>query len=61
MIAKLTHLVADESGGVLVEYALVLGLVSMVAIGALQSFGSVLETFFANSSAQLANVAQAAK
>ncbi len=38
-IVLLRRLLADESGGALVEYALVLALLSMSALGVLAAFG----------------------
>ncbi len=61
MIANLLALAGDESGGALVEYALVTALVSLTAYTALTALGTVLETFFADSSTGLAAVAQNAK
>lgn len=57
----LRNLARDESGGALIEYALVLALVSMVGLTALDAFGDVLESFFKDSSAHLAEMAQQAK
>ena len=54
-------LARDESGGVIVEYALVLALVSLVALGALTSFGDVLLAFFSQTSTTLSDVARQAK
>jgi Flp pilus assembly pilin Flp len=61
MIAVIRELARDESGGALIEYALVLALVSMAGFAALSAFGDVLESFFATSSTDLALVAQQAK
>jgi Flp pilus assembly pilin Flp len=57
MIVALRNLAGNESGGALIEYALVLSLVSMVAFVTLLGFGDVLESFFASSSQNLSNVA----
>jgi len=61
MISAVRDLAGDESGGALMEYALVFALVSMVGFGALQAFGDVLEFFYGTSSTGLAAVAQNAK
>jgi Flp pilus assembly pilin Flp len=61
MIATVRNLAGNESGGALIEYALVMALVSMVGFGALQAFGDVLELFYGTSSTGLAAVAQNAK
>jgi Flp pilus assembly pilin Flp len=61
MIVAVRNLASNESGGALIEYALVLALVSMVGFIALRGFGDVLAKFFATSSDDLANVAIQAK
>jgi Flp pilus assembly pilin Flp len=61
MIATLRELARDDSAGALIEYALVLALVSMAGYAALSAFGDVLESFFKNSSSNLAQVAQQAR
>ncbi len=61
MIAALRNLARDESGGALIEYALVLALVSMVGMTALEAFGDALEAFFKIASGKLAAVAAEAK
>ena len=61
MIAAVRDLDRDESGGALIEYALVLALVSLVALVALSGFGDALESFFDSSSTSLAQTAQNAK
>ncbi len=58
MIAKLRALALDEDGTAIIEYALVLTLVSMVSYVVLVGLGDSLKTFFDNSSAGLANVAK---
>ena len=48
----LRRLIADENGGALVEYALVLALLSMSALGVLAAFGqSATDSLDASSSA----------
>jgi Flp pilus assembly pilin Flp len=61
MIAVLRELAADDSGGAMIEYALVFALVSMIGLTALEGFGTVLHDFFKTSSFGLADVAQLAQ
>jgi Flp pilus assembly pilin Flp len=61
MISALRNLAADDSGGALIEYALVAALVSLVGFAALQSFGIVLSSFYTSSASNLSNMAVDAK
>ena len=61
MIARLRLFAADETGSAILEYALVLSLVSMVSFAALYALGDTLQTFFANNAASLGNVGQRAQ
>lgn len=58
MIVRLRDLARDEAGSALVEYALVIALISLVSYGVLVSIGDTLEQFFIDSSAGLGNVAK---
>ena len=54
MLTNLKSLIRDESGVTAIEYGLIAALVSVVAIGALQSMGGSLSTMFNTVSAALA-------
>ena len=45
-LARLRRFAADESGATAIEYALIGGLVSLVAIGAMRSYGTSLVNLF---------------
>lgn len=57
MIAFWRKFEHDDSATAIVEYALMLSLVSMVSYAALLAVGTALETFFKSSSAGLEAVA----
>jgi len=46
MISTLRLLIADESGATLVEYSLVIGLISIACIVAISFLGGKVATFF---------------
>ena len=47
-MSRVRHLIADEFGGTLVEYGLLLSLIAVAAISALQFLGGGLQTLFSN-------------
>ena len=57
MIALLDTLARDDSGSAMVEYALILSLISMLSYAALMAVGGALEQFFISSSSGLSAVA----
>lgn len=61
MTSAFRNLAGNENGGVVLEYALVLALVSLVSFTALQGFGDVLSAFFGTTSDDMAQVAVQAK
>ncbi len=54
---QLRSFVRDEEGQDLIEYALLVGLVSLVAVGALTLTGTSVNDIFTNIQAQLAKAA----
>lgn len=46
MVIRLKHLVTEENGQGMAEYALILALVAMVVVGALTTMGETLGQFF---------------
>jgi pilus assembly protein Flp/PilA len=55
--ARMRAFVADDSGQDLLEYALLVGLIALVAVLAVTSTGSSVNRIFTAISASLANVA----
>jgi pilus assembly protein Flp/PilA len=57
-LEALTSIFSDESGATAIEYGLIAGLVSVVAIGALSATGDTLISIFNKVSGELAKAAQ---
>lgn len=53
MMTNLKKFIADESGATAIEYGLIAALVSVAAIGALQTMGSSLNEMFSTVSNKL--------
>lgn len=53
MFTTLKNLILDDEGASLVEYALIVALVSVVAIGAIRVLGTNASTTMNNAAAQL--------
>jgi Flp pilus assembly pilin Flp len=51
------HRIAEEAGQAMVEYALILALVTLVAIGVLQALGTGVSAVLSKTSSDLASVA----
>jgi pilus assembly protein Flp/PilA len=56
-VNRLRALVRDDQGQDLLEYALLVGLIALVAYGAVQATGSSVDTIFTNISTQLDDAA----
>lgn len=54
LIARLLDIAKDESGQDLLEYALLVALIALVAFGAVQAAGGQVNTIFSNIASQLA-------
>jgi pilus assembly protein Flp/PilA len=52
---QLRNLAKDESGQDLLEYALLVALIALVAFGAVQAAGTQVNAIFSNIATQLAN------
>jgi pilus assembly protein Flp/PilA len=52
---QLRNLAKDESGQDLLEYALLVALIALVAFGAVQAAGTSVNAIFSNIATQLAN------
>ena len=57
LVNRLRMLAQDESGQDLLEYALLVALIALVAFGAVQLAGGSVNTIFSNIASQLAAVA----
>jgi len=57
MINRLRALTTDESGQDLLEYALLVALIALVAFGAVQLAGGSVNTIFSNIATKLGSVA----
>ena len=57
LIARFRSLVHDDKGQDLIEYALIAGLVSLVAVGAMTTAGEHVSTIWDNITASLADAA----
>jgi pilus assembly protein Flp/PilA len=55
LMARLFTLAKDESGQDLLEYALLVALIALVAFGAVTAAGLQVNTIFSNIASQLAN------
>lgn len=55
LIARFRSLVRDDKGQDLIEYALIAGLVSLVAVTAMTNAGSSVQTIWGNIETALAN------
>jgi Flp pilus assembly pilin Flp len=55
LIPRLLNFAKDESGQDLLEYALLVALIALVAFGAVQAAGTQVNTIFTNIANQLAN------
>ena len=55
LIARLLNVAKDESGQDLLEYALLVALIALVAFGAVAAAGGSVNTIFSNIAAQLGN------
>lgn len=60
MLTKIQQLIRDESGATALEYGLIAALVSVAAIGALNTLGGSLNNIFGIVSGQLDSAATAA-
>jgi pilus assembly protein Flp/PilA len=58
-INRTRTLMRDDSGQDLLEYALLIGLIALVAVVAVQSSGQAVNTIFSNIASQLKNAANA--
>ena len=57
LINRLRALASDDSGQDLLEYALLVGLIALVAYGAVQATGTSVNTIFTSIAAQLTDAA----
>ena len=55
VINQLRMIAKDESGQDLLEYALLVALIALVAFGAVQAAGTQVNSIFSNIASQLAN------
>ena len=60
MLTTISQLIRDESGATALEYGLIAALVSVAAIGALQTLGGSLNNIFGIVSTQLDSAASSA-
>lgn len=60
MMIQVKKFLRDESGATAIEYGLIAALVSVAAIGALQTMGSSLNTMFTFVSSKLENAVSSA-
>jgi pilus assembly protein Flp/PilA len=54
LVASLDRFVADESGATMVEYSILIGLITVVAIALIAAVGSWVKTAWTNVNATLA-------
>jgi pilus assembly protein Flp/PilA len=60
LITRMHALMRDDSGQDLLEYALLVALIALVAVAAVQTSGQAVNTIFSNVSTKLQQAAQAA-
>ena len=59
LITRMRALTRDDSGQDLLEYALLVALIALVAVAAVQSSGQAVNTIFTNIASKLQNAANA--
>ena len=59
LITRMRTLTRDDSGQDLLEYALLVALIALVAVAAVQTSGQAVNTIFTNIASKLSNAANA--
>ena len=59
LITRMRALTHDDSGQDLLEYALLVALIALVAVAAVQTSGQAVNTIFTNIASKLSNAANA--